>query len=343
MKALVFHSPEKATFEQRDVPTPRPGEALVHIAYNSICGSDLSLYRGVWHGFGYPVVPGHEWSGTVVEINGANGHDQSLVGRNVVGDLTCACGSCAACGRGTPVLCENLQELGFTKDGACAEYMTIPVDNLRPLPDALPLRAACQVEPLAVALNAVSTAGVNPGDRVAVMGAGGIGLMLMQVAKYLGGEVTVVSEPVAERRAVAGQLGATELCSAAPGQLAELVARRPELTPDVVLEASGYPAALQEAIEVVRPGGRVGLIGYRVEETGPMSPQHIAVKALTLRGSLGPGGRFDDAVELLAKGTDIAVEPLLSHEFGLADYATAIDLALSRTDGNVRSFFNLRD
>ncbi|MCP2261249.1 L-gulonate 5-dehydrogenase [Streptoalloteichus tenebrarius] len=338
MKALSFEAPGEAVFGTREVPVPAPGEALIHLGYNSICGSDLSLYRGVWHGFSYPVVPGHEWSGTVVEVNGPGAE---LVGRDVVGDLTCACGSCAACGRGTPVLCENLQELGFTRDGACAEYMTIPTGNLHVLPEGLSLRAACQVEPVAVALHAVSTVGVEPGERVAVLGAGGIGLMLMQVARQRGGVITTVGEPVAERRAVAAQLGARTVTTGRPGELAELVAKHPDLTPDVVLEASGYPVAVQEAIEVVRPGGRIGLVGYRVEEVGPMATHHVAVKALTIRGSLGPGGRFPEAIDLLARG-EIEVEPLLSHEFALDDHARALDLALRRAEGNVRSFFNLR-
>ncbi|MEV8156506.1 alcohol dehydrogenase catalytic domain-containing protein, partial [Streptomyces fradiae] len=140
MKALVFEAPERAVLTHRDIPAPAPGEALVRVAYNSVCGSDLSFYKGVWHGFTYPVVPGHEWSGSVVDVNGPRGAD--LVGRNVVGDLTCSCGTCAHCAAGTPTLCEDLGELGFTRDGACAEYMTVPVANLRPLPDTLPLRTA---------------------------------------------------------------------------------------------------------------------------------------------------------------------------------------------------------
>jgi 2-desacetyl-2-hydroxyethyl bacteriochlorophyllide A dehydrogenase len=338
VKALVFQGPEKSLVEEREPPVVGPGDALVRLAYNSICGSDLSLYRGVWHGHGYPVVPGHEWSGTVAAANGDGAH---LVGADVVGDLTCACGRCDACGRGTPVLCENLQELGFTRDGACAEYMTIPVANLHPLPPGLDLRTACQVEPLAVALHAVSTAEVQPGDRVAVLGAGGIGLLLMLVALQRGAIVTIVSEPVSARRAVAADLGAKAVASGQPGAVAHLVAQRPDLVPDVVLEASGYPVAVQEAMEIVRPGGRIGLIGYRVEEAGPMAPYQAAVKALTIRGTLGPGGRFLDAIDLLA-ARDINVEPLLSHEFGLDDSDRAIDLALRRADGNIRSVFNLR-
>ncbi|MFJ4795966.1 zinc-dependent alcohol dehydrogenase [Kitasatospora purpeofusca] len=338
MKALVFEAPHRAVLDRREVPAPAPGEALVRLAYNSVCGSDLSFYKGVWHGFSYPVVPGHEWSGTVVEVNGV---ESGLVGADVVGDLTCACGRCRACREGTPTLCDGLQELGFTRDGACAEYMTVPVGNLHRLPAGTPLREACQVEPLAVALNAVDRLAVTPGEKVAITGAGGIGLMLALAVRQRGGIVTAVSEPVAERRRAAEALGVAATVAGHPGDLVRLVEKRPELRPDVVLEASGYPLAVQEAVEAVRAGGRIGLVGYRIEESDRMAPHHIVLKVLTVQASMGPGDRFDEAVALLAAGT-VPVGPLLSHEYPLDDYATALDVALRRADGNTRSYFNLR-
>ncbi|OKI02186.1 hypothetical protein A6A06_14020 [Streptomyces sp. CB02923] len=338
MKALMFEAPERAVLTERAMPEPAPGEALVRLAYNSVCGSDLSFYKGVWHGSTYPVVPGHEWSGTVVDVNGA---DSGLVGADVVGDLTCSCGACRHCAEGKPTLCGDLQELGFTRDGACAEYMTIPAANLHRLPAGTSLRAACQVEPLAVALNAVDRLAVAPGEKVAITGAGGIGLLLALAVRQRGGEVTAFAEPVAERREAAASLGVAATVGGAPGDLVALVEKHPELRPDVVLEASGYPSAVQEAIEAVRSGGRVGLIGYRVEETGPMAPQHIVIKMLTLQASMGPGTRFGEAIELLSSGA-VDVEALLSHEFALEDHARALDVALRRADGNTRSFFNLR-
>jgi 2-desacetyl-2-hydroxyethyl bacteriochlorophyllide A dehydrogenase len=337
VQALIFDSPEKAFVEERDVPDPAPGEVLVKVSYNSLCGSDLSLYRGVWHGFGYPVVPGHEWSGRVERTG--SGVDGSLVGRPVTGDLTCPCGSCAACLRGDPVLCGSLEEIGFTRDGACADYMTIPAANLFLLPENLSLRIACQVEPLAVALHAVAAIGLRPGEKVAVIGAGGIGLMLLKAAQHHGAVVTAVAEPVAERREVAAGLGAAT-AGGGIGELARLVDANEELRPDVVFEASGYPQAVQEAMEVVRPGGRICLVGYRVEQTAPMSPHVATVKALTLRGVLGPGGRFDEAISVLGAGA-VDVDPLLTHEFPLKDHARALELALTRTNGNIRSLFRM--
>ncbi|CAM5510460.1 2-deoxy-scyllo-inosamine dehydrogenase OS=Streptomyces alboniger OX=132473 GN=CP975_08020 PE=3 SV=1 [Streptomyces alboniger] len=162
MKALLFEAPERALLDHRAVPEPARGEALVRIAYNSICGSDLSFYKGVWHGFTYPVVPGHEWSGTVVEVNGPEG--AGLVGTNVVGDLTCSCGTCAYCSPRHPSSAKTSRN-SVSPATRLRQYMTIPVGNLKPLPDTLSLRAACQVEPLAVALNAVDRLKVTAGRR----------------------------------------------------------------------------------------------------------------------------------------------------------------------------------
>ncbi|MEV5568050.1 zinc-binding dehydrogenase, partial [Streptomyces sp. NPDC052196] len=220
------------------------------------------------------------------------------------------------------------------------DYMTIPVRNLFRLPETLPLRLASQVEPLAVALHAVHAIGLQPGERAAVLGAGGIGLMLMTAARHRGAEVTVVSEPVPERRAVAAERGARTVAAAGAGELVRLVEQNEHLRPDVVFEASGYPSAVQESMEIVRPGGRVCLVGYRVEETGTMSPNVATVKALTLRGILGPGGRFQDAIDLL-DGKSVDVEFLLTHEFALTEFESAMDVALNRTDGNVRSVFRM--
>ena len=337
MQALVFESPEKAYVDERDVPQPRAGEALIKVAYNSLCGSDLSFYRGTWHGFTYPVVPGHEWSGEVVGVGPAV--DPALVGHSVTGDLTCSCGSCAACDRGDPVLCDKLQELGFTRDGACADYMTIPASNLFSLPAELSLRTACQVEPFAVALHAVSAIELRPGEKVAVLGAGGIGRMLFNAARHRGATLTAVAEPVEERRLAVADFGVATVGGAA-GELSKLVEAHEDLRPDVVFEASGYPQAVQEAMEVVRPGGRICLVGYRVEETQPMSPHVATVKALTLRGVLGPGGRFGEAIDVLATGA-VEVDPLLTHEFALTEYERALELALTRTEGNIRSLFRM--
>jgi 2-desacetyl-2-hydroxyethyl bacteriochlorophyllide A dehydrogenase len=334
VNSLVFESPMCAVLREKEIPEPGFGQVLVKIAYNSICGDDLSLYKGIFRGLHYPVVPGHEWTGTVADVG--PGTSVGWLGKRVTGDLTCGCGICAACLRDETELCENRLQLGFTLPGACAEYMVVPAINLYELPRELSLRIASQAEPFAVALHALDKIEIQAGEKVAVLGADGIGLVLMNAAIWLGCEVTLVSEPIASRRQVADRYGALAVSAAGSGELVGLLKARPELRPDVVLEASSYPNAVQEALEIVRPGGRVCLVGYRADESSPMSPALITSKGLTVQGSLGPNGKLGAAISLLGSGA-VDVGPLLTHEFPLSDAKTALQVTLDKSDGNIRS------
>jgi 2-desacetyl-2-hydroxyethyl bacteriochlorophyllide A dehydrogenase len=339
MQAVVFHEPWKASIEERETPTPKAGEALVRTAYASVCGSDLAMFKGTWHGYTYPVVPGHEWAGEVVAVG--SGVDGGLVGRSVVGDPVCPCLTCPACVQQQTVLCTDLVEVGFSRPGAFAEYFTIPAGNLFTLPAGVALRDACQIEPLAVALHAIDLIGLRPGEKVAVLGAGGVGQLLLRASALVGAEVTVVSEPRPGRREAAARAGAQVVGGAATGELASLVEQAGELRPDVVFDASGSPEAVQDALEVVRPGGRVCLVGYRVDGSGPMTPYLIPVKALTVRGVLGPGSHFEAAVRAVVDGR-IEVSSLLTDEFALGAHRDAIDAAANGAGGHIRSVFRVR-
>jgi 2-desacetyl-2-hydroxyethyl bacteriochlorophyllide A dehydrogenase len=335
MRALQFLGGRKAQLIDVDRPVPPPGWALVKVHYTSLCGSDLWLYKGQWHGHTYPIVPGHEWAGEVVAVPDG---DQSWVGRPVVGDLIVDCRTCGPCRDGLPVMCENLVEIGFTVDGGCAGYVAVPLANLYPVPHNVDLAAACQVEPLAVAVHAVDRVGVRPSERVAVFGAGGIGLLLSQVAQAAGAEVALVTEPVAERREIAVKLGAG-------------MAVRPDEVPDpsgyadrfdVVLEASGDPSSVARALEVLRPGGRIGLVGYQVGATHPIATASVPLSYASVLGVMGPGGKYREAVNLLASGA-VNVAPILTDVVSLDDFGPSIERAVNRTDGTVRVVFDLRN
>ena len=334
VNSLVIESPLCAVLREQEIPEPGFGQVLVKVAYNSICGDDMSLYKGIFCGLHYPVVPGHEWTGTVADVG--SGTSASWLGKRVTGAFTCGCGICGACLRDEAELCEYRLQLGFTLPGACAQYMIVPAINLYELPPDLPLRIASQAEPIAVALHALDKIEIQAGEKVAVLGAGGIGLLLMNAAIWLGCVVTLVSEPIATRRQVAESYGALAVSAGGSGELVSLLKSRPELRPDVVLEASGYPNAVQEALEIVRPGGRVCLVGYRAEQASPMSPALITSKGLMVRGSLGPNSKFGAAISLLGSGA-VDVAPLLTHEFPLSDAEKALQVTLNRSDGNIRS------
>jgi threonine dehydrogenase-like Zn-dependent dehydrogenase len=184
MRALQFLGSSMAEVVELETKPLPAGWARVKVHYNSVCGSDLWLYQGNWHGNRYPIVPGHEWSGVVTEVNGG---DTTWVGRRVIGDLIHACSVCGPCRDGLSVMCTSLTEVGFTINGGCAEFVDLAVNNLYLVPNELSLAEACQVEPLAVALHAVNRAALRPAERVAVLGCGGIGLLILQAAQCAGG------------------------------------------------------------------------------------------------------------------------------------------------------------
>lgn len=334
MRALQFHGRHKAQIIDASRPVAPPGWAVVKVHYCCLCGSDLWLFKGQWHGNRYPIVPGHEWSGLVDSV--PKGYE-SWVGRPVAGDLIVGCATCGPCRDGLPVMCENLVEIGFTVDGGCAAYVAVPMSNLYPLPGGMDLAAASQTEPLSVALHAVDRIHLRPAERVAVLGCGGIGQLLLQSAQVSGATVAFATDPVAERRTIAQESGAE--IAVHPSELSEPTSYADKV--DVVFEASGDPESVIRALDLVRPGGRVCLVGYQVGANHPLETARLPLGYASLVGVMGPGGRCREAVDLLASGA-IDTRPILTDIVKLDDYAPAIDRAINRTDGTVRVVLDLR-
>ncbi|MGC0420179.1 zinc-dependent alcohol dehydrogenase [Embleya sp. AB8] len=322
MRAAVLNGPRDVIV--RDVPDPElpDGWALVRIAYNSICGSDVSLYNNAWHGVAFPAVPGHEWSGVVVEDRSG----RVAPGRSVIGDLTLACGHCRWCGLSQPVMCPGLREFGFTDPGGCAEYIALPAANLVPLPDHVDLLTATQAEPLAVALHALHRVRLEPGESVAVVGCGGIGLNVLQAVRALGANVVLAVDPIPERAAVAGRLGAETTLSTPDAVAAWIDDAGPAGLPDVVLDACGEPDALRLATELVTPGGRVGLIGYRVGKRVELLSANWPLKLMETIGVMGPGRYLPAAAGLVARGA-VRTDEIITDVLDLAEADKAFRLA----------------
>ncbi|OAR26950.1 hypothetical protein A8W25_01280 [Streptomyces sp. ERV7] len=333
MKALQFSGSSQAKLVNLELGPLQVGWARVQVHYNSVCGSDLALYAGNWHGHRYPIVPGHEWSGIVTEVNGPGDH---WVGQRVIGDLIHACRVCPPCRDGLPVMCESLTELGFTVNGGCAEYVDVPTENLYSLPDELDLATACQVEPTAVALHSVARAGIQPGERVAVLGCGGIGLLIIQAAQYAGAAVELATDPIEFRRGAALTVGASRTSNTDAAAYAQLSDERF----DVVFEASGAPQSVAQALGLLRPGGRVISVGYRVGASHPIETAKLPLLYASLIGVMGPGGKYREAISLLTRG-GIDTKPLLTDFVALEGHEAALARAVERKPGTIRVVFDL--
>jgi L-iditol 2-dehydrogenase len=299
MRALIFHGPGDLRVEQ--VPRPEPREAddvLVQVEVALTDGTDLKAFRR-----GHPVLLGPPPSPFGHELCGVD----VATGRRVVAANSAPCGKCAACRRDEETLCESLMPL---LNGAYAEYIVVPAriarTNLLSVPPGMPPEVAAMVEPLACCLHGVERAGVQPGDTVAVVGLGAIGLMLCACVADAGGRpVGVGSRP--ERRALAGSFGAT----AGDGEGA-----------DAVIEAAGTPEAWAHALELVRPGGTVVAFGGLPGEAQVEVDAHrIHYEEVTLRGAFHHTPRTVRAALAFLGSGAYPFERLVTHRVGLDDVA----------------------
>lgn len=321
MRALVVRGPAEHGVEELPRPQPGPGEALVATSHVALCGTDLKLLRGSLHDADYPVVPGHEWAGTVL----AAPDRPELVGTVVVGSNFTACERCEWCVRGLPNLCLTLDEVGFTRPGACAEAFTVPAANLRPLPVGLTPAEGCLLEPLGVALHAVERAPAAAGREVGVIGGGTVGLLVAQLAAADGAARVTVVDPVSRRRAVAEQLGLATVPDLA-GWGADL--------PDLVVDATGVAAVFPAGLAATRPGGTYVLVGYSGEDRVAMAPSEVMLRELTVVGVLSGYGTLDRALDRVAAG-DVRLGPLLgggpAEPVPLAEYRAVLDVPADET------------
>jgi L-iditol 2-dehydrogenase len=292
MKALVYSGPNRAAVLEVDPPAIGPDDVLVRSHVVGICHSDFELLEGRYIiPFAYPITPGHEWSGEVVEV-GAN-VDDLAPGDRVVGECVVGKG-----GR---------DHFGFSISGAAAELFRARGEWLHKIPDQLSYTQAALVEPFSVAYNAtLSLGGVDPSDTIAVIGSGPIGLLSIMAAAACNARVVVI-EPKAARREKAlemGAMAALDPTSASfSGGVDELTGGRGF---DGVIEAAGAPAAMALALEIVGLHGRVAFVGINVGSTAPAALGLIQSKSLRIRGMIGSVGVWPQAIRFVASG---AVDP----------------------------------
>jgi 2-desacetyl-2-hydroxyethyl bacteriochlorophyllide A dehydrogenase len=327
-RAVCIPEPGRVEVVSVEAGDPRPGEARVRVAWAGICGSDRDVLEGTRPApfVRYPVIPGHEWSGTVDAVG--VGVDAALVGCPVVGEGFRSCRTCRACRRGDTTLCEAAyEETGFTQPGAWSDYLTVPEHLLHVLPEGADLRAAALLEPAACVAGACQSARVQPGDRVAVVGAGTLGLLAVQLLRAAGAAEVVVVDPKGEREELALRCGAASLVH--PDTDVGL------LEPfDVVVEAAGAPGTARRATQLVRRGGRVVLTGIPVDPADSIDVQHLVTRRVELHTVFGaPTSAWLHATRAFAGGL-LDPAPLVSEVFALEDARSALR-RLGDPDANV--------
>lgn len=318
MKAMRIKAPGQVQVVDEPMPEVRPGESLVRVGAVGLCGSDLHWFAQGGIGDSTlvrPLVLGHEFGGVV--------EGGPLDGRPVAVDPAIPCGSCARCREGNHNLCPLVRFAGHgSTDGGLREYLSWPTDLLNPVPEGFSPAAIALLEPLGVALHSFDLGHVRFGARVAVVGCGPIGLMLVQVARAAGVSSVVAVEPLAHRREAASVCGADVVLSPgeAGGQRAEV---------DVVFEVAGSDAAVAASIGLVRPGGQVVLVGIPDDDRTSVPASVARRKGLTVRWARRMNGAYPRAIDVARRGV-VELDRLVSHRFALGQAAQAFALAERR-------------
>jgi len=291
------------------VPTPGPGEALVRVRLAGICATDLELAAG--YKGGYRGILGHEFVGEVVAAPDA----PEWVGERVVGEINIGCGECALCRQGLGKHCRRRQSLGIIgRDGALADYLTLPVANLHRVPDTVGDDQAVFVEPLAAALQVAEQVHFAPGMRVVVVGDGRLGLLISQVLALTGCDLTTVGRHPDKLALLDARQAGRTILSGDPALDGPVDA-------DVVVEATGSPGGFAASRRLVRPGGTLVLKSTFAGGLPEFDASGLVVDEITLVGSrCGP---FVPALRCLAQGR-VQVTPLIQARFGLDEAVAAL-------------------
>jgi L-iditol 2-dehydrogenase len=342
MQALVVQEPDR--FEIQDVPVPDPGrdEVLARVRAVSICGTDSHLIAGDYPGFwppGFPFIPGHEWAGEIVKLGPGADKVGWKVGDRVAGTSHDACGVCQKCVEGHYNLCENYgveglhRQYGHNYQGSFATYVVHGVKSVFPLPDSISFEEGAVVDPASIALHVANRGQIKPGDNVAILGAGAIGLLGGDAARIRGAaRVIVVGR--GSRRKKAAEMGFETVDTLAGDPVAAVLESTGGLGVDVVLEAAGVPETLNWALGMLRKGGRCAVVGI------PTVSVEVDMKPLVLYehelvGSRASAGEMRRVLPFVAQGT-MRVRDVMTHEFRLDEFGAALATFRDKSSGAIK-------
>ena len=323
MRAAIWSSDGTLTVEERSIPEPRPGWVRVRVAGVGICGTDLHFFRG---GFPSPkgLLPGHEVGGTIDAVGeGVTGVE---IGTAVAVEPLTGCGQCVECATGDDNRCSRRTLFGVTGRGGMAEFMTVPANRVYPLGEGLEAIDGALAEPVAVCVRGVRLGGIGPGQRVAILGAGTIGLISILAARAAGAADVRISARHPAQRALAASFGASLLGSHGEGS-GEAGSTEAGSFDAVIETVGGTADTLSHAVHLARPGGVVVVLGVferPVEfDAFDLCTREIRVAGSNCYGHAGARRDFDIALGVL-RNNRAALRSLVTHRFGLEDVTQSI-------------------
>ncbi len=337
MKACVLHNVADLRYEDVLVPHPKTGEVLMKVKACGVCGSDI---QRVWEKgtYSFPTIPGHEFAGEIVAVS--DEENDGFIGKKAAVFPLLPCRRCEACEIGEFAQCKNYNYFGSRCDGAFAEYISVPVWNLVPVPDSLSYEAAAMTEPAAVAVHALRQAGISVGDNVVVFGAGPIGLMLASWAAIWGADKTILVEIDKTKIAFAKECGFEHIIDSGEEDAVQEVMR---LTngrgADVAVEGAGVSMTLEQSLKCTRMFGKVVAMGNPIKEMmlSQKGYWELLRKQLKVSGTWNssfsgiPRNEWELSVRYMAEGK-LNVERFITHRVSLEECPDALRMMRDKTE-----------
>ncbi len=335
MKAVQIKEPHNISLIDAPIPAPPANFVRVKVVAAAVCATDLEVIDGNIPA-NYPLIPGHEWSGTVDAVG--EGVDANWIGKDVIGSNDVVCLTCDACRSGQWRYCKEFEEIGFRRNGAYAEYVIVPAYGLCEKPQTVPFEVAALCEPLGVALGTLEKADAKCGQTCLIYGSGSIGLCMLAAAKARGMRKIVVVGLTGNRLEIAKQMGADAVVATREEDLFEAMkAIHPNGT-DVILECTGIEECIQNSLKLARRGGTVALAGYGRGKDMTIRVDDIHVKNLRVVGAGNNWNQHKTAITYIADGT-VDLSPLVTEVMPLEQFERALSLARERPVGFVKAIF----
>jgi len=340
MKAMVLTGIRQ--MEMRDWPDPvieSETEVKIRLQRVGVCGSDIHYYRTGKIGsqvveFPFPV--GHESGGTVVEV----GKKVTRVkpGDRIAIEPAISCGECDQCLAGRPNTCRQTRFLGCPGqvEGCLTEFVVMPEENCFPIPDDMSLDEAAISEPLAIGLYAVKQSGLGENDKIGILGFGPIGMSVMLPALAFGSKTIYVTDKIDDRLNVARNSGAVWTGNPEKENVPEMINKQESLQLDIVFECCGEQDAVDDALKIVKPGGKIMLIGIPEQQSLCFDMDYMRRKEITLINVRRQRFCVQEALDLMASGK-IDVMPMATHHFRFSDTKKAFDLVEAYKDGVMKA------
>jgi 2-desacetyl-2-hydroxyethyl bacteriochlorophyllide A dehydrogenase len=331
MQAAVLVAPHR--FEVREVPPPAvgPADVLIRVERCGICGTDMHMFNGHYAADQLPIIPGHEFSGTIAGLGSDVSHLD--IGTRVVADINVGCGTCFYCRRNEILNCAEVRQIGISRDGGFAEYVAVPARLAIPAADDAEFDLLALVEPVACVVRAARKADVRFGQSVVIIGAGPIGNLHIQMMRLVGAAPIIVIETSPQRAGMARAAGADAVVTDPARAKQTVLAMTGGRGADVVIESVGLPKLYQQALSLIRPGGHVAAFGIAgAEDTLPLPLLETVLREYSIKGSVaGMGEDMHDALTLLTHGR-FKLDAFRAAAYPLADIQQAFEDLPKRPD-----------